>query len=299
MAWHNTWNDPPPRRGLFVDRGGNFPPGALLILVATIAVFVLQNVGFERPLVGLGALSVQTLAGLQVWRLVTYMFLHADGTHIFFNMFMFWMLGSLLERQMGTRSFLWLYFVSGIVGGLFETGFNYVMFLHFPGTFGDSDITFLSMQTIGASAGVMGILMAFAVLNPRVKFLVFFLLPVEAWWVALAYAVLETWPIFRDLVLSPEAVWKDNVAHAAHFGGMAVGFAWIKWGGRLGRLLRPQGSGRAAETFVARAPDEEEAELDRILDKIHGEGLDSLTLRERMFLQEISRKRRGGGPDGL
>ena len=68
----------------------------------------------------------------------------------------------------------------------------------------------------------------------------------------------------------------DNVAHAAHFGGMVVGFVWMKWGDRLGRLLGRGAGRRTAQPFVLRPPDEEEAELDRILDKIHREGLDSL-----------------------
>jgi hypothetical protein len=137
----------------------------------------------------------------------------------------------------------------------------------------------------------MGILVAFATLNPREKFLVFFILPVEAWWVAVVYGLFETWPILQDLVLSNSPMWNDNVAHAAHFGGMIVGFVWIKWGERIARLIR-RGPPKRQEVFSDRTPEEEDAEMDRILDKIRDEGLDSLTLREKMFLHEMSRKRR-------
>jgi membrane associated rhomboid family serine protease len=295
MAWHNTWNDspPPPRRSFFVDRGGPFPPAVTLVLAVTVAVFLI-NILTNGLMEAMGALSVHTLMALEVWRLVTYMFLHASFTHIFINMFVFWMLGAVLERQLGPTKFLGVYFVSGIVGGLFEVTFNFLMALKFGGEAGD---LFLQLPSVGASAGVMGILVAFAVLNPRAKFLVFFLLPVEAWLVALLYAGFESWPIVRDLFLSTQPQFADNVAHAAHFGGMVVGFVWIKLGHHLDRLLG-RDKPRRAEPFVERQPDEEEAELDRILDKIHREGLDSLTLRERMFLQEISRKRRRGDQDG-
>jgi membrane associated rhomboid family serine protease len=294
MAWHQTWNDspPPPRQGFFVDRGGAFPPGVTLVLVATVAVYALDALT-HGLMSALGALSVQTLLSLEIWRLVTYMFLHANFMHIFINMFVFWMLGAVLERQVGTRQFLGLYFASGIFGGLLEATFNLLMAMRFGGEAGE---VFLLMPAVGASAGVMGILIAFAVLNPRAKFLIFFLLPVEAWLFAVLYAAYETWPIVRDLFLSSRPQFADSVAHAAHFGGMVVGFVWMKWGHHLGRLLG-RDTPRQAEPFVERPPDEEEAELDCVLDKIHREGLDSLSLRERMFLQEISRKRRRGDGD--
>jgi membrane associated rhomboid family serine protease len=200
---------------------------------------------------------------------------------------MFWMFGAILERQMGTRNFLYLYFATGVAGGLCEAGFNLAMFYQ------SGQNAFLAMPAVGASAGVMGILMAFATLNPRTKLLLFFLIPVEAWWAALGYAALETWPIIDALFLNPGVALTDNVAHAAHFGGMVVGFLWIRGGGRLAGMLRPRVVRQAARPPEPPS-DEEEAELDRILDKIHKEGLDSLSLRERMFLQEMSRKRRGG-----
>jgi len=287
MAWHQTWNDsPPPRRGgFFADRGGFFPPGVKLVLFLTVAVFLMEAV-WGSALVALGALTVESLLRGEIWRLLSYMFLHANSTHLLVNMFMFWMLGSVFERQIGTRRFLLLYFACGVAGGLFEAVFNYLMFLKFGPVF-------LTMPAVGASAGVMGILVAFATLNPREKFLVFFILPVEAWWVAAVYGLIETWPILKDLVFSQNPMWGDNVAHAAHFGGMVVGFVWMKWGERIARLLR-RGSAPREKVFTGRTPEEEDAEVDRILDKIRDEGLDSLTLREKMFLHEVSRRRRGG-----
>ena len=90
----------------------------------------------------------------------------------------------------------------------------------------------------------------------------------------------------------------DNVAHAAHLGGLVVGFVWMKFGTRIAsRLGRLAASSRARkEVRPGWRPDEDEAEVDRILKKIHEEGIDSLTPREKMFLQDASRRRgrRGG-----
>jgi membrane associated rhomboid family serine protease len=295
MAWHPTWNEPPRRSGFFVDRGGLFPPGVRLILFLTAGVFLLEMLGLAGSLFGVAALSVTDLLRLQVWRLVTYMFLHASMDHILINMFMFWMLGMALERQIGTKQFLALYFACGVLGGAFEAAFNGIMYFRYASAGLEAyGHTFLSMPAVGASAGVAGVLVAFATLNPRAKFLVLFIVPVEAWLVALVYVLIETRHVAMALLQNPAGrIWADNVAHAAHFGGMVLGFVWIKWAGGLRRLWRWHPAVRP-EGFLSPDAAAEEAEMDRILDKIHEQGLDSLTLRERMFLQDISRRRRGG-----
>jgi len=289
MAWHSTWNEPPgrpPRQGFFADRGGFFPPAVKLILIVTALAYLVQKY-FMPQVEGWFELSVEGLLGLEVWRLVTYMFLHANANHILINMIVFVMLGAYLERQIGSRPFLALYFACGITGGVCEVLFNWLMFLMHGGLVGEH---FITMPAMGASAGVMGVLVGFAALNPREKLLVFFILPVEAWWVALVYGVVETWPLLTA-ILTGVVPRGDNVAHAAHFGGMVVGFIWIKWGYRIADWLRGlMVSDRPA--FVDRRPDEEEAEMDRIIDKIRDLGLDSLTTGEKMFLQDMARKRR-------
>jgi membrane associated rhomboid family serine protease len=288
MGWHSTWNEPPDGRrpGFFVDRGGWFPPGVKLILLVTVGVFLIE--AFKPgPLVALGSVSVRDIFHLEVWRLLTYMFLHASTDHVLVNMFIFWMIGRVLERQMGTKPFLLMYLAAGVVGGLFEVGFNYAMFWRYGPAMGKA---FLSMPAVGASAGVMGVLMAFATLNPRARFYIFGLLPVKAWLVAVVYGLFETWPVINDLVLAPRQ-WTDNVAHAAHVGGMVLGFTWMKWGLRF--AARQGGGGDARRRFVDRSREEEQAELDRILQKVHTSGVDSLTPREKLFLQEMGDKYRG------
>jgi len=296
MAWHSTWNEPPtPKRRWLVDRGGFFPPGVKLVLLVTIGVYVV-DVLTSGALTRIGALSVRSLLHLQVWRLVTYMFLHSLGSiaHIGLNMFIFVMLGHTLERQLGSKRFLWLYFLSGILGALFEVAFNSMMHIqHGPITdqYGrvimtpDGPLTFLLIPAVGASAGVMGVLVAFACKNPRAVFLLFFLLPIQARWLALIYFLAETRHIFVGLSHG----WSDGVAHAAHFGGMVLGFVWVKWGMRIAAGLK-RTTGPACGGSVERSRQREQAELDRILKKVHEQGVDSLTLREKMFLQDVGNK---------
>ena len=305
MAWHSTWNEPPPRRRTWLLGAGGFtPPGVRLVLIATIAVFVVDALFFRGGLSAYGAVSVRSLMRLEVWRMITFQFLHANLEHILWNMFILWMLGVTLERQLGTRQFLYLYFISGAVGGLFEVVFNatwaalygdIVIRMRVPGGYQLAGMSPLDMPAVGASAGVAGVLVAFAVLNPRTLFYIFFLLPVQARWVALVYCLAET----RYVVLGLMGRWSGGVAHAAHFGGMLVGFLWAWFGPRLWSWWRSRPGGRRAggPTSGPPGPEREEAdqaEVDRILAKIHQEGIGSLSTREKLFLQEVSRRNHEG-----
>jgi len=291
MAWHPTWNQAPPRqtKPMFFGRGTT-PPGVLLVLLVTVGVYVADRLT-RGQLTLAGALTVDSLLHLQVWRLLTYQFLHYNNIHIFWNMFILWMLGVTLERQLGTRQFLMLYLLCGIAGGLFETGFNVVMQMQFGREFErmtHGQETFLTLRSVGASAGVAGVLVAFATLNPRAMFLLFFLIPLEARWVAVGYVAIESYSMFQGL-----RGMIDNVAHAAHLGGMTLGYVWIRYGGAIARRwMRHQR--RPGTGYLVGGPgrqEEDEAEVDRILQKIHDEGLETLTLREKLFLQEMSRRR--------
>ena len=86
----------------------------------------------------------------KLWMVVTYMFLHGGFWHIFFNMLVLWMFGTVLEREWGSREFLKYYLLTGIGGGLSYALFN----IH-------SDV-----PTVGASGAIYGLLAAYAVLSP-------------------------------------------------------------------------------------------------------------------------------------
>ncbi len=300
MAWRQTWNEPPrgPRRASLFGMRSPWQMSAVSILVlATVAVFLLDWMA-RGVLSQYGALTVvDTVYRLQVWRLLTYQFLHGGFWHIFINMLILWMLGRYLEAGLGRKQFFYLYFLSGVVGGLAQIGFDFAMHAQYGVQWTSRGaLHYLEMPAVGASGSVMGVLMAFGTLYPReilYVFIFFFPVPIEARWLALGYFVIET--IYAWQALSTGAI--TGVAHAAHAGGLVVGFVWIKFGqaiyGRL-KALAPKGGGPGSPRRwqgLGREP-AERAEVDRILEKIHRQGIDSLSTREKLFLQEMSRKYR-------
>ena len=183
-----------------------------------------------------------------VAQLVSYMFLHANFEHIFFNMFAVWMFGRTLEMVWGPNRFLIYYMICGIGAGLvqelisaieyftltssmpaeavetvlregssiLQSGMNYV----------DSRMAELNIavnrSTVGASGAVYGILLAFGMLFPNSQMYVFPIpFPIKAKFFVIGYAVIE-------LVLGMSRT-ADGVAHFAHLGGMIFGFLLIMY----------------------------------------------------------------------
>ena len=143
-----------------------------------------------------------------IWQLLSYGFLHGNLNHIFFNMFGLWMFGRDIERMMGARRFL-IYYLTCVIGaGIVQ--------LTVAGTQGGI------YPTIGASGGVFGILLAFAMEFPnRVIMLLFPPIPMKAKYFVLMYGLLELY-----LGLSGGA---PGVANFAHLGGMFFGFMLIQY----------------------------------------------------------------------
>lgn len=161
-------------------------------------------------------------------QLITYMFMHANFQHIFFNMFAVWMFGRTLEMVWGPKRFLFYYILCGIGAGLIQEGvyyFEYADIYKYSGV--DIGIgtpisvsEFLNMQTtVGASGAVYAILLAFGMLFPNSEMFIFPLpMPIKAKYFVIGYAVLE-------LVLGITG--GDGIAHFAHLGGMLFGFILI------------------------------------------------------------------------
>ena len=161
-----------------------------------------------------------------VAQLVTYMFMHANFQHIFFNMFAVWMFGRTLEQVLGPKRFLTYYMVCGIGAGLVQEVIQYIQYVtelsHYSGV--DTGIAVIPMQeylnmmtTVGASGAVYGILLAFGMLFPNSQMFVFPIpFPIKAKFFVIGYAVIE---LFAGLGASG-----DGIAHFAHLGGMIFGF---------------------------------------------------------------------------
>ena len=151
--------------------------------------------------------------GLMPWQVVTYAFLHGNLTHLAFNMFGLYFMGADVERVWGPRRFLTYYLVCVVSAALLQLA---VMVL------GDGP----DGPVVGASGGVFGLLLAFAMLFPnRTVVPLIPPIPMPAWLFALLYGGLE-------LTLGVTGL-QSGVAHFAHLGGMVGGWLLIqRWRGR-------------------------------------------------------------------
>jgi membrane associated rhomboid family serine protease len=191
----------------------------LSLIIANVVVFVLQSLSNGAMDVLFALWPIQAIDGqsyFHVWQIVTYAFLHSTDNiwHLLFNMFGLWMFGAEIERYVGPRRLLACYFASVITAALTQL-FVPMLFGAPPG------------PTIGASGGVFGLILAYAVMFPRRKVAVYFLIPMPTWLFATLYAAIE---LFQGVTGS-----QSGVAHFAHLGGM-VGSALVlaQWRLRAG-----------------------------------------------------------------
>ncbi len=140
------------------------------------------------------------------YQVVSYMFLHGDLSHLFFNMFALWMFGRTLEYDLGSKRFLTYYMVCGIGAALLQLAIG--AFYPFS-------------LTVGASGAVFGLLLAFGVLHPNVTIMLLIPpIPIKAKWFVVLYGALELYLGWRNNPM-------DNVAHFAHIGGMLWGLGLL------------------------------------------------------------------------
>ena len=165
----------------------------------------------------------------KLFQLITYMFMHADFQHVFFNMFAVWMFGRTLEMVLGPKRFLTYYMVCGIGAGLVQEVVQYIEYATTLSNYsgGDTGLAVIPMEeylnmmtTVGASGAVYGILLAFGMLFPNSQMFVFPIpFPIKAKFFVIGYAVIE--------LLSGLGSSGDGIAHFAHLGGMIFGFFMI------------------------------------------------------------------------
>jgi len=248
------------------------------LLIANIAMyFVSQAVPMVYSLMVLYAPQVV----IRPWSLVTYMFLHGSLGHLFFNMIGLYFFGPRLETRLGARAFLWLYFISGIGGALFQAVFS------------------TAAPMVGASGAIFGLLAAYAYFWPREKILVMLVIPMEIWLAVTLYIGYSLYAGMGNVA--------GGIAHFAHLGGAAVGFAFLKWwewqrgaGKRdFQRKLRPDASpggfvgdrvalSRWKGISIGSMHELNREEVVRLLAKAESEGAAGLKASEREFLDRMS-----------
>ncbi len=211
------------------------------------------------------------------YQLLTYGFLHDpdDLTHIVFNMLGLWVFGTDLENIYGRAELLRVYLTTIVVAGLVWV---------IVAAIGHDGRDVL----LGASGGVMGMMILFVLNFPRRKLLIWGVLPTPAWALGVVYVGLDLFGAGHPT---------DNVAHVAHLSGVAFGFIYYQTGLNLGRLVPRRLSGnpfRLSPKLRVHDPDESAPDLsdqvDAILAKISQQGEASLTRKERRTLEEASKR---------
>lgn len=256
---------------------GAIPPGIKNILLANVVVFILTylNGNLAQIIYTQFGLSAQGVFGeYKIWQLVTYMFIHDNSSiwHIFFNMFILWMFGTELEYNWGTKEFLKYYFITGIGGGVLN-------------------VILSGALTVGASAAVYGVMIAYALAFPNRLVYIYFLFPVKVKYLMGFLALVSFFSTF--------GVTGDSIAHAAHLGGMLVGFVYLKYwtihfkmksffqnslsSGGSSSHLKYTSSDKDSKTEYYRK------HIDELLDKINKVGYLNLTDDEKKLLDEGSR----------
>lgn len=216
-------------------------------VIIWLAAFISPDIRgvFERY----GALYYFTSSQFNPVQLLTYMFLHFDFWHLFFNMFALFMFGMTLERVLGQSRFLFYYVACGLGAALIQEGVFAIMVNNYASVLPDAMFVaaeqgryylgepaslklaaLINTPVIGASGAVYGILLAFAMIFPNLPLYIMFIpVPVKAKWVVIGYAVIE---LLQAVSNNPG----DNVAHVAHLGGMLVGLVMILYWKRKGSV---------------------------------------------------------------
>ena len=231
----------------------------------------------------------------QIWRLLTYAFLHSPSLwqHIFFNMLCLWMFGSEIEQLDGSKEFAAFYLVAAVMGGLaFE---------------GQALAQHHATPMLGASGAVTAIMVIYALHYPHRTILLFFFLPVPVWLLVIFQVSQDSFHLLGKT--------DEGVAVSAHLGGavfaaMYFYFHWhitslwpdIKaWRRERSRpklrVYHPEEEAAVPVAAAARSDVDEhlDAKLDAVLEKLSRHGRESLTDPEREILQrasEIYKKKR-------
>jgi membrane associated rhomboid family serine protease len=194
------------------------------LITLNIAVFVLDLLTFGR-LSAYGALSAEkAVQHLQLWRFLTFQFLHASPGHLFFNMVALYFFGPFLERQLGRRAFAIFFVICGLAGaGTYLLQWR----LHVLHVVAESEM-------VGASAGIFGVMAAATYLAPNMAVSLIFppitFRLVTLLWIFLGIAFLTIW-----------TAGENAGGEAAHLGGAAMGYLLIRnihWLTRIGGYQR-------------------------------------------------------------
>ena len=240
------------------------------LLIINIAVFLLSFLfpPVETFMFDWFSVYPATLGkSLQLWRQITYQFLHAGPGHIFINMLVLYFFGPMLERLWGGRKFLIFYLVCGAMGGLLYPFLALVGWL---------DVA----QLVGASGSILGMLAAGAILFPNMMVYVWGVIPVKLRILAIIFSAISIISLLR-----PDQ-FANAGGQAAHLGGMVAGAVYVvsqSWRDKFKLKLR---SGAWEKKMTTQR--NLQVEVDRILEKVHNQGIHGLTSKEKKILKQAT-----------
>lgn len=174
-----------------------------LIIINFLVYFLIKQNNSLMNYLSLNVFNV--IEGKMYWQFLTYMFVHYDFSHIFFNMLALLIFGITVEKAMGSKEFLLFYFIVGIFGSIL----SFILFF-FTGQF----FSFL----LGASGVVYGILFAYATCFPRSIISIWGIIPVPAPILVLLYTIIE---------IVSQVFSNSNIAHFAHLFGFLAAFLYF------------------------------------------------------------------------
>lgn len=265
--------------------GGGFrglPPVVKWLLIINFVIFVAGALLFkdltpENPGMRITILDeyfsvfpVSIGYSLQIWRLVTYQFLHGGVMHLAFNMIVLYFMGPFVERAWGSRAFIKYYLICGAAGGVVYT------VLARLGVLGIGPM-------VGASGAIYGLMAAMVIMYPRMKVLLWGIIPMTMYWLCILAVIVSLVNI---------AAGNNSGGEAAHLAGLAMGFAYVLYKPKMTEFRMKRSRGNWEKKM--RTEKNFQQEVDRILDKVHHEGINSLSKAEKGILQEATRREQQG-----
>ena len=251
------------------------PPAIRGLLLANGAAFLLQWTLGGQVAALFGLVPARVLQDLWLWQTLTYMFLHGGFFHLLLNMYVLWTFGRELENQWGSAPFLWYYLLCGWGAAVFNV-------LLSPNS---------ASPSVGASGAIYGLLAAFALTFPQAVLYLYFFIPLRARQVVILFAAVEFLAGFSGA--------SSGAANFAHLGGMLTGFLYLKsgslrwkWRFLSSRWSRPRPARAAPRAKTEVKFHDLHQEVDRILEKISKQGIDSLTSEEQELMRRYSRMKK-------
>ena len=213
----------------------NIPPVTRSLLIVNVLMFVATLIN-PALMKGLFAMAYPASTAFRWWQPLTHMFMHDGFWHILFNMYTLVMFGMVVERALGSRRFLILFFVTGFGAVLLHTGVEYLQVRslvneYTPVPYSAQQIYDMIPHVLGASGAVYGVLVAFAMLYPQARMtLLFPPVTLDAKWMVAIFIGIE--------LLTGITGTQMGVAHFAHLGGALFGFLLVWYWRKSGKLWR-------------------------------------------------------------